>query len=432
MEAVKCSLDSQLEMLQKSIRDSDLINERLQNYRSIKSKLSSISFQESSSTLENLPQLTRLTAICKQKNAESTIRILKNPRKDFKRNFVKIGGNINDVYNKLNSSWSKNYLEEDVVEEPWRISPEEDLKKQVGANPIFVDSNGEVLDIGVQTKFMINRQKAKGFITEVGGVPFLRGRHLIGTNTPINLGVYPGGGIDRKGKYTREILVVDYDRDIALQVFFNEFVSRIESSGKKDIISIINLYDKLISPMINLQKSLELENKYTNKKVELGTFLAQNGVVCRHSALLFAAIMERMKLLDFLPYRVDCTLLRINDFWIEGQRGKHVYCKLQINGRIFIVDPVQKCSGPLEIVGKLKPYAAEGDLWNYFLLGQNVNVFRNNAVLESGWTIESIKEITNSHFDDLITVSKIEDNTKLIKTITFDTLRDWQNISNIN
>jgi hypothetical protein len=184
----------------------------------------------------------------------------------------------------------------------------------------------------------------------------------------------------------------------------------------------------MISPMINLEKSEELAAKYANQKVQLGMFLVQGGIVCRHSALLFAAIIERMQRFNMLPYKVDCSLRRHNGEWKGGQYGRHVYCSLRIKNKMYIVDPVQGESGNLEIVGKINPYAAEGDLSNPFNLDQSVKVLRNNNNLET-WKVKSIIRDPEDHMNDMVIVATNEKDIKIQKSIPLKMLMDWQNIN---
>jgi hypothetical protein len=353
-----------------------------------------------------------------KKDVQESLEMMRNMINDPKQAFVDFGKDVNAIYNaiKLNKS------------SPEKELSELNLKKQLEPNPIFVNSKGERGNLGNQTHIMVERQKSNGRIKEKDGVPILEGRHVIGAETAINGGAYPGSNVDANGKYTREIIVVDTDRDAAFQAFYKQFVGKIESSDKRDIQSIINLYDKMITPMINLEKSEELATKYADQKVQLGMFLVEGGIVCRHSALLFAAIMERMQKFNMLPYKVDCSLRRHNGIWKGGQYGRHVYCSLKIDNKVFIVDPVQNESGDLDTVGKINPYAAEGDRSNPFKVDQPVKVLRNNNDLEA-WSVKSIIRDPEDHINDMVVVVTIQKGIKLQKTVPLKTLLDWQNIA---
>jgi hypothetical protein len=296
-------------------------------------------------------------------------------------------------------------------------------------NPLQVDPQNNILPFGQRTKLGIEKGIEIGKYNEIDNTPYFEGRPIIGKKVPKNKrleGVYPGS-IDDNNEFSREILVVDFDKDLALQLFYQKMVDQITLSTGKGLPDIARIYDKLLTPMISLKNSEELRRNHNGKKVQLGLALMEKAVVCRQSALLFATIFERLQQQGIIPLEFECTIERNFDTW-GHQKGMHAYCKINTGTRYFIIDPVlSRKSDWLENVAGNYPYAAEGDLSNTLTVGQGVNVLINSGEVEI-WSIKSIVEdpnFPNNHRKNLIIVQS----GLMSKQVSFDDLRNWKSLT---
>lgn len=389
---------------------------------------------ESNSKAKNWLEKIRNVGNFAKKEAIESIEMLKNMVTNPKQAFIQLGKDLNQIYNITKFNLAKIPEIQNILVEIEKITPKVKYVKQEYPNPIAVSPNGEVQKIGQKTEMVANIGVENGRFEKRNGEFYVDGRHLIGKATKVDGGAYPGSSFEENGESTREIIVANFEKDRAVQLFYNSLISKINNSKDNSIGNIIRIYDKLIIPMINVEKSELLANQYKNQKVQLGLFLMQGGVVCRHNAVLFALMIEKMKENGIIDYPCECTIERHNGNW-QGVEGNHAYCKVKTikNGKteISISDAMQRRSGKQEKVGRVNPYVEKGDQENYFkkMVGLKIKVLRSDNKVEADWFIKSIKSHTNDHFDDMITVSKIINGQEYTKVVAFDTLRNWQNIT---
>jgi hypothetical protein len=423
MSTKELSKIEQLESLERSFEKdlpvSPVTLRNLENsYYGSNAKRTEINLGPNSSSKKWLEKIRAASNWIKE-DAKESLEMMQNMINNPKQAFVDFGNGAKVIYDliKLNLSENSN-----------KTNAKNNILKQEYPNPLAVFANGKVQNIGKKTLLMGVEGVKNGRIEKKDdGEFYLEGRRIIGKNSKIDGGVYPGSGFDLDRKYVREIIVADFDKDKAVQVFYAKLVSELAESKDSNIENIIKIYNKLLSPMIDEKTSDELANLYKDKKVQLGLFLVQGGVVCRHNAVLFALMVEKMKENGIINYDCECTIERHGGKW-KGSEGNHAYCKIKTKKGIFIADAVQRESGKLQKVGKINPYAAEGDLSNPFKLDQTVKVLRNNNNLET-WNVKSIIRDPEDHMNDIVIVGKTEKDIKIQKTVPLKMLMDWQNIS---
>jgi hypothetical protein len=300
-------------------------------------------------------------------------------------------------------------------------------------NPLKVYPNGKVQNLGQRTHLMAVEQTIKGrFYKDDNGDFWYEGRKLIGQNAPntkegVDKGVYTGSSTDSEGNFIRESIVVDFDKDPIVSSFYQKLVDKVMLSNDKSFANIVRIYDRLITPMIGLEKSELLAQKYKGQKVQLGMFMQENGVVCRHSAVLFAMMFQKLKEQSLISGSYTCSINRHFGTWKGGADGMHVYCKVDMGNGYYIVDPIQQSSGPLEVVARTNPYAAEGDL--KYEIGQKVKILRNSGKVEI-WAIKSVLKDPINHENDLITVYSSDG--LLEKSVLRKDLEVWQDTLNVS
>jgi hypothetical protein len=422
MPTKELSKIEQLESLERSFKKdlpvSSVALRRLENsYHELDAKRTEINFGLNSTSKKWLEKIRAASNWVKE-DAKESLEMMQNMINNPKQAFIDFGNGAKVIYDLVKLSLSENSN---------KINSESNILKQEYPNPLAVFANGKVQNIGKKTLLMGVEGVKNGRIEKKDdGEFYLEGRRIIGKNNKIDGGGYPGSSFDSDGKYVREIIVADFDKDKAVQIFYAKLVTEITESEDNNIENIIKIYNKLLSPMINEKKSDELANLYKDKKVQLGLFLVQGGVVCRHNAVLFALMVEKMKENGIINYDCECTIERHGGKW-KGSEGNHAYCKIKTKKGIFIADAVQRESGKLQKVGKINPYAAEGDLTNPFNLNQSVKVLRSNNNLES-WNVKSIIRDPEDHMNDMVIVGTTEKYIKIQKSLPLKMLMDWQNI----
>lgn len=171
------------------------------------------------------------------------------------------------------------------------------------------------------------------------------GRPLIGRDTPINGGLYVGGG-------AREaILVDDSYKKSKLHEVYDELIAKRKEAAKRGA----HFKEGLLTDVFELvQQKLpyrsdvveQMARKYNIKpdqKVSLTAYLKEGGGVCRHQALLVAYLLERLK----KEGKVSGTVSVDRNF-VKG-RGGHAWVRY-VNSieQVIIIDPARKIIAELE------------------------------------------------------------------------------------
>ncbi|OGM56062.1 hypothetical protein A3E46_02855 [Candidatus Woesebacteria bacterium RIFCSPHIGHO2_12_FULL_46_16] len=190
-----------------------------------------------------------------------------------------------------------------------------------------------------KTVLAIGRLKEKGLYEEPDRESrrgYYLGRPIIGRDTPINGGIYVGGG-------EREAIVVDdSDKGSPLQAVYLELlqmrtaaVKRGESFKGAILSDVFDLVQKRLP--YNRQKEFEIERKVRpmpDQPISLDVYLREKGGVCRHQALLAAYLLERLGREGKVRGKVSI------DRNFVGGRGGHAWVRyVNSAGMVFILDP---------------------------------------------------------------------------------------------
>lgn len=172
---------------------------------------------------------------------------------------------------------------------------------------------------------------------------YFKGRQIIGRDTPINKGVYIGGG-------TREAIVIDDSKDGDLNAAYQELqaiMDKIESYGEKYKHNILNQVFNLAK--FKLPYNNELVNSILKKydlahdtKIRLGIYMAEGGGVCRHQALLAGYLLEKLKADGMINGTAS-----IDRNYIKGLGGHAWVRYTNSKGDVYIIDPAQNFIGSL-------------------------------------------------------------------------------------
>ncbi len=175
-----------------------------------------------------------------------------------------------------------------------------------------------------------------------------QGRPIIDSDTRINGGVYLGSS-------AREAIVVDFEKDDALQSLYEEAKRRsLDESGHMDehqallqvYVAVKEAMETSGAAVYQLVTDNDLGN---NGKVYLGSFIDNHIGVCRHQNLACAAILERFIDEGLLHGSVSIDRSR-------NEKGGHAWCRYTTStGRVTIVDVTH------EFVGDV----TDGALWDY-------------------------------------------------------------------
>ena len=186
-----------------------------------------------------------------------------------------------------------------------------------------------------------------------------KGRHFIAMDTRIDKGVSVGG-------FSREAIVVDFDKSPSLQRLYNEILLRCRVSGKfARNLFLGKLYglvdetfqqrsDEYVEQLVN---SLNVPDDY---KVSLDFFVENHAGVCRHMALTAGVVTERLADNRYLRGKVS-----VDRNEVKGH-GAHEWVRYtSSSGRVLIIDVARGFCGTLEDSAKLAnswPYQRKGDL----------------------------------------------------------------------
>ncbi|MFH1508212.1 MAG: hypothetical protein ABIG46_07310, partial [Candidatus Omnitrophota bacterium] len=155
------------------------------------------------------------------------------------------------------------------------------------------------------------------------------------------------GGTSNGRSGNREIIVVNFERDRALQEFYRDIKSRFEDRIRTDGLSgedkgrlVKGIYDAVIEQIKYDDVAIErLAQEYKGKEVLIGNAAIIPGKgVCRHQGIISAAILER-----FIQER----LLKGQVYYVRGpEHGWAVY--RTSTGEFYVMDVAQEYFGPME------------------------------------------------------------------------------------
>jgi len=206
-----------------------------------------------------------------------------------------------------------------------------------------------------KTRLVEERIEGSGFYEEKGILrkeKKFKGREIIGRDKKINKGVYLGAG-------AREAIVVDGDKDPALDKIFEELLemrSKAQEKGKSfkegvliDVWSLV----KTVIPF-NVTKADEIESNLEepDTKIYLSAYIG--GGVCRHQALLTGYLLERLCEQRLIGGRVS-----IDRNYVPG-KGGHAWVRYKNSiGEIYILDSARN------YIGKLSDVSESSGRWFY-------------------------------------------------------------------
>jgi|GEM_PF-491306 len=195
-------------------------------------------------------------------------------------------------------------------------------------------------------------------------------RFVIGSDTPINGGVYVG-----LPNGNREAIVVDdekYPRE--LDYVYNAIMQRIYRWSRVPRESQLDgVVDKVLSPVFytvleTMPYSQDIVDQIVSRyakdtKIVLNQFIYERGGVCRHQALLAGYILERMQKNGEL---MESDEISVDRNGVMGRSGPgHVWVRYKsADGTVYIIDPAQHFIGTLEEAEarpEAWPYARPGD-----------------------------------------------------------------------
>lgn len=177
--------------------------------------------------------------------------------------------------------------------------------------------------------------------TPTGKRKFFEGRPTISRDKSINGGVYLGSS-------AREAIVVDDEKDEALDRIYQELIMRRKAAQtqgidfKDGILTEVWDLVKLVMPY-NENKVNSILNQLTrpDEKVYLSSFIG--GGVCRHQALLASYLLERLIKEKYIHGKVSVDRNEIKN------EGGHAWCRYTNSAKeVFILDAAQNYIGRLD------------------------------------------------------------------------------------
>lgn len=181
---------------------------------------------------------------------------------------------------------------------------------------------------------------------------YYQGRPIIGRDTPINGGVYLGGG-------QREAIVVDESKSQYLNQIYQDLLMETAESRTDGIFKagiLIRVYEKVKNVMPADQVAAErVAAPFQNdQKVSLDLFIHAKAGVCRHQALLTAYFLERLKREGYVRGNVS-----VDRNAIRGVGG-HAWVRYTNSaGDVYIIDPTQG------FIGRLSDVRDDDQRWFY-------------------------------------------------------------------
>ena len=178
------------------------------------------------------------------------------------------------------------------------------------------------------------------------------GRRIIGRDSPINGGVYLGGG-------PREAIVVDDTKSKYLNQIYDELLretaSAIQNGTFKNIV-LEKVYRKAQQWLpYNLAQTEAIAAPHNNdQKVNIDLFLGAKSGVCRHEALLAGYLLERLGKDGYIGGTASIDRNSV------GGKGGHAWVRYtNSTGRVYIIDPAQ------DFIGSLADILDEDQRWFY-------------------------------------------------------------------
>lgn len=170
-------------------------------------------------------------------------------------------------------------------------------------------------------------------------------RPIIGRDTPINGGIYVGGG-------EREAILVDdsfeksklhdvYDELIQVR---SEDVKRGRHFKEGLLTDVFELVQKRLPYRPDIVRQLAIKNKIKpDQKVSLTAYLKAGGGVCRHQALLVAYLLERAGKEGKVSGKVS-----IDRNFVPGVGG-HAWIRYTNSiGDVIVIDPARQITATLD------------------------------------------------------------------------------------
>ena len=193
------------------------------------------------------------------------------------------------------------------------------------------------------TERTLGRLIDSGRLEVFAGMPHFQGRHIICRDSPVDKGVYLGGG-------QREAVVVDSEKYPALKALYNKAKQKATLIGvvQKDLI-LDSVYETVSEAMSGSEADVEdfifQLNIAKDKKVTLDMFIEQGIGLCRHQALACAAILELFKKDGIIRGRAS-----VDRNYVENW-GSHSWCRYTNSlGYIYILDAALKNIGLIDDV----------------------------------------------------------------------------------
>ncbi len=201
-----------------------------------------------------------------------------------------------------------------------------------------------------KTRLAISNIKLEGFYEESdkdSKYGYFQERPIIARDTPIQGGVYVGGG-DREA-----IVVDDTKKNSELERIYQNFLA-----GRKKIVEEGGHFKQRIlgDVLDTVQKELPFDKQKVedivrkhdagdNQKILLDVFIREKAGVCRHEALLGAYMLERLAKEGYIRGKVS-----IDRNFVPG-RGGHAWIRYRSeDGIVVIIDPAQDYIGKLDDV----------------------------------------------------------------------------------
>lgn len=177
-----------------------------------------------------------------------------------------------------------------------------------------------------------------------------KNRAIIGRDSAINGGVDVGPGIECA-------IVIDDNKQPELLEAYDFLLEKAKDRtrrGYKFKEGILNDAYEVARELIPYDRDVkeQFDEKYKDKKVELGNYIGRGGV-CRQQALLAGYLLEKLRREGLIKGKASID--RNN---IPGEGGHQWVRYVNSANEVFIIDPAQGYIGPLK-----KEY--DSKLWDY-------------------------------------------------------------------
>ena len=190
-----------------------------------------------------------------------------------------------------------------------------------------------------KTELLLERKKQDGELNWKEGEPHYQGRHIIRRDSPINQGVYLGGG-------PREAIVVDTKYGSVPELYNEARQLAEQRPGKTKHQAIRSTYDTIQDALEYDEDEVDrIVRKYgaeNDVKLSLDTFIEEGFGLCRHQALAAGAVLEQFQDEGYLTGDISIDRNRDEGYghaWVRYENSK---------GDLYIIDPTQDVLEPLE------------------------------------------------------------------------------------